>query len=106
MPCTRDLSVNCLLGMDVLTKCPLTQGPIKALYDAVTSKLQTEVNEIEVDTELSSACYRSQVLTPGELSIIQQATYDVAEADLPNQVFHDVFQVVDACPIPEPPLKH
>ena len=78
---TRELSVNCLLGMDVLTKCPLTQGPIKALYDAVTSGLQTEVSEIAVDTEPSSACYRVQVLTPGELSIIQKDRHVLTSKD-------------------------
>ncbi len=65
----------------MLTKCPLTQGPIKALYDAVTSGLQTEVSEIAVDTEPSSACYRVQVLTPGELSIIQKDRHVLTSKD-------------------------
>ena len=132
---TRELNVNCLLGMDVLTKCPLTKGPLKALYDAVTSDLQAEVIDVsslsnDKDKSLQSACYRTQVLTPGELSNVLKdsrvltskgrphsewydhnedetapETYDLTDAELPPKVLHDVFQVVNSSDLPEPILQ-
>ena len=69
---TSDLNATCLLGMDVLTQCPLTKGPIRLLHEAVLSGISTEKNR-DVETKSRNGTnlvqwYRAQVLTPRAVS--------------------------------------
>lgn len=131
---TDDLNATCLLGMDVLTKCPLTREPIRLLYNAVRSGLSTEVSDAVLslkDNVNQVPCYRTQVLTLGELDRLRQDdmchvlvsmskpsdysrdenrsqhgdfdnVYEFSKSELPNKAYHDIFQVVD---VPSAPVQ-
>lgn len=72
---TDKLNATCLLGMDVLTRCPLTKEPIRQLYEAVLSGIRSEVDS-NVVPELRNGldqvqCFRAQVLTPEQSRMLR-----------------------------------
>ena len=131
---TDDLNTNCLLGMDFLTRCPLTRGPLEALFHAITAGLSSELDMTPVKVGASIdpvQCFRAQVLTNPDYTLLHQNDsprvlvsqchpelardtckidpyardeYDFPKSDIPARVFHDVFQVVDDPTTLEPPM--
>ena len=94
---TRDLVYDFLLGMDILTICPLTRPIIIELQEAVrvrcVNPLLFAVTEVHC----------KQNIRTGDVHLLQSIpeekddyNYSVDLSKMPNNVYHDVLQVIDS----------
>ena len=104
-----DLYNDCLLGMDVLTTCPLTQTAIQQLYNVVNTALSPFATEFICNTTTSDAhLCRLQIMSPQEcISVLKQnqvvtklsepekEDVNASDQELPDQVFHDIFNIIE-----------
>ena len=94
---SRDLYFDFLLGMDFLSTCPLTRALIYELRDKLTTNcaepLLIAINEAGREANDDSALEAELVM----LSTAEHmGDFDVNENELPLNVYHDVFQVLDS----------
>ena len=95
---TSELVYDFLLGMDVLTMCPLTRPIIVDLQEAVRSKCVDPLL-FEPIAGLNKECDA----LPGDIHLLQSIPeeeddydYNINPSKLPENVYHDLLSVIDS----------